>query len=113
MFSTGHTAAGATRLTVARAAYRAFDEHSPLAKEPALHGYLSDMTRPFGVPLREDLIAAGAGHSHGDMAEPLIEALDDGEPVDLLILERLCVWWRVHTGAAARRRTGDIALFAR
>jgi hypothetical protein len=73
-----------TRLTLVRAAYRAFDEHSPLATEPTLPGYLADMGRPFGVRLRAEPFTSG--HSHGEMAEPLIEALDDGRPIDVLVL---------------------------
>jgi len=73
-----------TRLSIVRAAYRAFDEHSPLATEPTLPGYLADMRRPFGIRLRPAPFTSG--HSHGEMAEPLIEALDDGRPIDVLVL---------------------------
>ncbi len=73
-----------TRLTLVRAAYRAFDEHSPLAKEPTLPGYLADMGRPFGIRLRPEPFTSG--HSHGEMAEPLLEELDDGRPIDVLVL---------------------------
>jgi hypothetical protein len=73
-----------TRLTLVRAAYRAFDEHSPLAGEPTLPGYLADMGRPFGIRLRPAPFTSG--HSHGEMAEPLLEELDDGRPIDVLVL---------------------------
>ena len=73
-----------TRLSIVRAAYRAFDEHSPLATEPTLPGYLADMGRPFGIRLRPAPFTSG--HSHGEMAEPLLEVLDDGRPIDVLVL---------------------------
>jgi 4-hydroxymandelate oxidase len=82
MFTTDFTQP--TRLTLVRAAYRAFDGHSPLAAEPTLPGYLADMGRPFGVRLPDGPFATG--HSHGEMAEPLIKELDEGRPVDVLIL---------------------------
>ncbi|HEX4725389.1 MAG TPA: hypothetical protein VH333_22950 [Pseudonocardiaceae bacterium] len=72
-----------SRLTVVRTACRAFDEQSPLAKEPGLRAYLADMIAPFGVALDEEPIT---GHSHGDMADPLIDALDLRDPVDVLVL---------------------------
>jgi 4-hydroxymandelate oxidase len=84
MFTTSPNAADPTRLTLVRAAYRAFDEDSPLATEPTLPGYLADMGRPFGVRLRPAPFTSG--HSHGEMAEPLLEALDDGRPIDVLVL---------------------------
>lgn len=84
MFTTKPTTANPTRLTLVRAAYRAYDEHSPLATEPTLPGYLADMGRPFGIRMRPELF--DAGHSHGEMAAPLIEELDDGRPVDVLVL---------------------------
>jgi 4-hydroxymandelate oxidase len=84
MFTTKPNAADPTRLTLVRGAYRAFDEHSPLAAEPALPGYLADMGRPFGV--RPHAAPFTSGHSHGEMAEPLIEALADQQPIDVLVL---------------------------
>jgi 4-hydroxymandelate oxidase len=83
MFTTKSTAEPTT-LTLVRAAYRAFDEHSPLAAEPTLPGYLADMGRPFEVRLHDEPFTSG--HSHGEMAEPLIEELDDDRPIDVLIL---------------------------
>lgn len=74
-----------TTLRVAAAQRRIFDGNSPLAGDPALRGYLSDLAGPFGLAVREDVLAAGAGHSYGEMAEPLIAALA-GEPVQLMIL---------------------------
>lgn len=75
------------RLRVGRAGCRRFDGNSELATDPGLPGYLADMVAPYGLALREDVIAAGTGHSYGDMAEPLIEALTGPDsPVDLLVL---------------------------
>jgi 4-hydroxymandelate oxidase len=52
-----------------------------------MRAYLSDMVGPYRLALREDLLDSGAGHSYGEMAEPLIEAiLPTGSPVDLLVL---------------------------
>ncbi len=70
---------------VTRAAYRAYDGDSALAGDPALPGFLSDLVRPYGLALHDNLLAAG--QSYGELAEPLIEEITSPDaPVDLLIL---------------------------
>ncbi|WP_329493195.1 hypothetical protein [Kitasatospora herbaricolor] len=74
-------------LRVARVVTRDFDGRSETSLDPDLRVFVSDLTRPYGVPLREDLLVEGVGHSYGEMAEGLLrDALPEGEPVDLLIL---------------------------
>lgn len=87
MFQTGPPSAAGSQLRVSRAERRIFDESSDLARDPVLRFYLSDMVGPYGLALREDLLDAGAGHSYGEMAEPLIASVvPDGAPVDVLVL---------------------------
>src|SRR5439155_25656265 len=70
-----------------RAERRVFGETSPTAFDPILRVFLADLVRPYGLPLREDLLREGAGHSYGEMAEPLVRAaVAGGEPVDLVVL---------------------------
>ncbi|MEV7120417.1 hypothetical protein [Kitasatospora griseola] len=74
-------------LRVTRAVAAGFDGHSAAALHPDLRVFTGDLVRPYGLPLREDLLAEGAGHDYGEMAAGLIEqALPGGEPADLLIL---------------------------
>ncbi|MGH3992124.1 MAG: hypothetical protein ACRDSN_06615, partial [Pseudonocardiaceae bacterium] len=82
-------------LRIVRTAHRIFDEPSPLAAEPSMRPYLSDMVGPYGLALRDEVFDAGAGHSYGEMAEPLIEAVvaatspaghPPPSPVDLLVM---------------------------
>ncbi|MFF2041439.1 hypothetical protein ACFVVX_13485 [Kitasatospora sp. NPDC058170] len=76
-----------TGLRIARAVTRYVDGRSETSLDPDLRVFVSDLVRPHGLPLREDLLDEGVGHSYGEMAEgPLREAVADGEPVDLLIL---------------------------
>lgn len=76
---------GALRVT--RAARRVFDEVSDLAFDPMLRVFLGDMVRPYGLPLRDDLLDSGAGQSYGEMAEQVIgELVSVDEPVDLIVL---------------------------
>ena len=78
---------GAPGVRVSRVLARHFDGRSETSLDPDLRVFLSDLTRPYGVPLREDLLREGVGHSYGEMAEGLLrEALPDGDPVDLLVL---------------------------
>jgi hypothetical protein len=68
-----------------RAAFRACDGDSVLAGDPALPGFLSDLVRPYGLALHDNLL--DAGQSYGELAEPLIEAVTSPDaPVELLIL---------------------------
>ncbi|MCX5214947.1 hypothetical protein OG689_37775 [Kitasatospora sp. NBC_00240] len=74
-------------LRVARVLSRDFHGRSETSLDPDLRVFVADLTRPYGVPLREDLLAEGVGHSYGEMAEGLLrDALPADEPVDLLIL---------------------------
>ncbi|GGV40490.1 hypothetical protein GCM10010495_67470 [Kitasatospora herbaricolor] len=74
-------------LRVARVVTRDFGGRSETSLDPDLRVFVSDLTRPYGVPLREDLLAEGVGHSYGEMAEGLLrDALSEDEQVDLLIL---------------------------
>lgn len=87
MFLTGPPGAAGNSLRITRGAHRVLDGSSALATDPAMRVYLSDMVAPYGLALRTELIESGAGHSYGELAEPLIEALvSDGAPVDLLVL---------------------------
>lgn len=88
MFATGPPDGGAaTPLAISRAQCRVYPENSPLAADPGLRRYLADLVGPHRLALREDLLEQGAGHSYGDMAEPLIEALVPPDaPVDLLVI---------------------------
>jgi hypothetical protein len=87
MFLTGPPDAAGGTLCVSRAEHRVIDGTSDLATDPAMRTYLSDMIGRYGLALREDLLDAGAGHSYGELAEPLIEAIAPAEsPVDLLVL---------------------------
>ncbi|MEU6237786.1 hypothetical protein [Kitasatospora sp. NPDC047058] len=80
-------AAPAPGLAVTRALAAHVDGRSETSLDPDLRVFVSDLVRPYGLPLREDLLAEGAGHSYEEMAEGLLgAALADGLPVDLLIL---------------------------
>lgn len=68
-------------------ARRAYDRPPEISRrpdhDPHLHGYLSDLVRPYGLALGQD----GVGHSYGEMAAPLVAELATLEqPVDLLVL---------------------------
>ncbi|MFJ2863490.1 hypothetical protein [Kitasatospora sp. NPDC087314] len=74
-------------LRITRAIARRFDGRSETSLDPDLRVFVSDLVRPYGLPLREDLLREGVGHSYEELAEGLLrEMLADGEPVDLLIL---------------------------
>ncbi|GLW56748.1 hypothetical protein [Kitasatospora phosalacinea] len=74
-------------LRVTRAVAAGFDGHAAAALHPDLRTFTADLARPYGLPLREDLLDAGAGHDYGEMGAALLErALPGGEPADLLIL---------------------------
>ncbi len=78
----------ASPLRIAGAQRLVLDQTSVTAHDPLLRPYLTDMVAPYGLALREDLLVDGAGHSFGELAEPLIAALApaDAAPIDLLIL---------------------------
>lgn len=68
-------------------ARRAFDVPPEIADQPEhlphLRTYLSDLVRPYGLPLRD----CSAGHSYGEMGAALIgELVPPDRPVDLLVL---------------------------
>ncbi|MGI8665188.1 MAG: 2-hydroxy-acid oxidase [Jatrophihabitans sp.] len=93
MFRSGaaQQAAGASAseapLRLAGAARRSFDQTSVTALDPLLRLFVTDMVAPYHLGLREDLLVDGAGHSFGEMAEPLIaELVPAGQPVELLVL---------------------------
>ncbi|MFJ9695980.1 hypothetical protein [Kitasatospora sp. NPDC101183] len=74
-------------LRITRALARRFDGRSETSLDPDLRVFTSDLVRPYGLPLREDLLAQGVGHSYEELAAGLLrEALAEDEPVDLLIL---------------------------
>jgi hypothetical protein len=74
-------------LRISRAGRRAFDGTSDSALHPALRGFLADLVRPYGLALRDDLLARGSGHSYGEMAGALVgTAVPADQPVDLLML---------------------------
>ncbi|GAA1940058.1 hypothetical protein GCM10009738_11630 [Kitasatospora viridis] len=74
-------------LRVTRAVAAGFDGRSEASLHPDLRTFVGDLVRPYGLPLREDLLREGAGHDYAEMAGALLgQALPAGEPVDLLIL---------------------------
>jgi hypothetical protein len=74
-------------LRIGQAERAVFGGSSAAALDPALRVYLTDLVRPYGVALRDDLLAEGAGHSYAEMAGALIGAtVPTGQPVDVLIL---------------------------
>jgi 4-hydroxymandelate oxidase len=76
-----------SRTGAIRCAAAYFPGDSVLAGEPVLRDYLADLAEPYGVALREDLLAAGVGHSYGEMGEELLRSLvAEDDPLDLLIL---------------------------
>ncbi|WP_051966352.1 hypothetical protein [Kitasatospora mediocidica] len=79
-------AAEARGLRVTRAIAAGFDGRSEASLHPDLRTFVGDLVRPYGLPLREDLLSEGSGHDYGQMAEGLLgRALAAGEPADLLI----------------------------
>ncbi|MFJ6618886.1 hypothetical protein ACIQOW_15080 [Kitasatospora sp. NPDC091335] len=76
-----------TGLRITRALARRFDGRSETSLDPDLRVFVSDLVRPYGLPLREDLLGEGVGHSYEELAAGLLrEALAEDEPADLLIL---------------------------
>ncbi|WP_034262984.1 hypothetical protein [Actinospica robiniae] len=77
----------AQRTGTVRALARFFPGASELAREPVLREYLADAARPYGVAVCEDELAAGRGHSYGEMGQGLLEeVVGEGEEVGVLIL---------------------------
>lgn len=74
-------------LRLARAKRRAVDRPSPSAQDRMLREYLTDMTRPYGAALREELFDQPAGHFYGEMAAVLVsQTVSAVAPVDLIVL---------------------------
>ncbi|GAA1762475.1 2-hydroxy-acid oxidase [Luedemannella helvata] len=78
-------------LYVNRAERRIFEGDCEFLRSPhhraAIGTYLSDLLRPHGLDLKEDLLAAGTGHSYGEMGAALIGSIvGPDEPVDLLVM---------------------------
>ncbi|MFE6051348.1 hypothetical protein ACFQ6N_11355 [Kitasatospora sp. NPDC056446] len=74
-------------LRITRVLARRFDGRSETSLDPDLRVFVTDLVRPYGLPLREDLLGEGVGHSYEELAAGLLgEALAEDEPVDLLIL---------------------------
>ncbi len=88
MFVTGPPdQTGGGGLRIGRTDRRIFGGSSELATDPSMRPYLADMVAPYGLALREDVFDAAAGHSYGEMAEPLIDAVVTADdPVDLLVI---------------------------
>ncbi|MFI5850746.1 2-hydroxy-acid oxidase [Micromonospora chalcea] len=83
-----------TGLRLLRAARRTFTGPAALLGDPVLReraaGYLTDLTRPYGLRVPDGLFdapSAALGQSYGEMAAELIPAVvPPHEPVDLLVL---------------------------
>ncbi|MBB5114660.1 4-hydroxymandelate oxidase [Micromonospora echinospora] len=83
-----------TGLRLLRAARRTFTGPAALLGDPVLReraaGYLTDLTRPYGLRVPDGLFdapSAALGQSYGEMAAELIPAVvPPDEPVDLLVL---------------------------
>src|ERR1017187_1651243 len=74
-------------LRVAVAGRQVFEGSSDAALDPMLRVYLSDMVRPYGLALRDDLLDQGRGQSYGEMAGALLaRTVPPGQPVDLIVL---------------------------
>ncbi|MDX6355644.1 MAG: hypothetical protein QOF98_2547 [Streptomyces sp.] len=73
-------------LRLAGAVSLAFPADSPTARDLDLRVFYADLVRPYGLPLDERRIAAGAGQAYAEMGERVIGALvGPDRPVDLLI----------------------------
>ncbi len=78
---------GGDPLFISRAGRQVFEGDSAGALHPSLRVFLSDLTRPYGLGLREDLLAAGAGQCYGEMSAALLTGvLPAGDPLDLIVL---------------------------
>lgn len=74
-------------LRLRRAVRRAYGDTSAYARDPLLPGFMADLTRPWGLPFRPEVLAAGLGHTYGEMAGDLIPAaVGPDEPADVLVL---------------------------
>lgn len=91
MFVTGPLGAGdlvnSGHLRVRAAAARTFGARTGQVLNPTMRGYVRDLTAPYGIAVREDLLDQGAGHSYVEMCLPLLaELVPEDRPADLLVL---------------------------
>ena len=91
MFVTGPLGAGDLvndrPLRIRGAAGRTFGALTGQVLNPTMRGYVRDLTAPYGVAVREDLLDQGAGHSYVEMCLPLLaELVPEDRPADLLVL---------------------------
>lgn len=91
MFVTGSLGAGDLvndgHLRVRGAAARTFGARTGQVLNPTMRGYVRDLTAPYGIAVREDLLDQGAGHSYVEMCLPLLaELVPEDRPADLLVL---------------------------
>jgi 4-hydroxymandelate oxidase len=84
-----HRPGAAGGLWLDRVVHRAFDGDCEFLRAPHhradIGTYLTDLLSPYGMDLDADRLAAGAGHSYGEMAADLIAAAVD-DPVDVLVV---------------------------
>jgi hypothetical protein len=74
-------------LALRRSARRWFGDTSVYARDPALPAFMADLGRPWGLPWRPEVMAAGLGQTYGEMAEELLpEIVRPDEPVDVLVV---------------------------
>jgi hypothetical protein len=74
-------------LRLRRSGRRTYGDTSALSRDPELPVFMGDLARPFGLAARPEVLAAGLGHTYGEMAEELLPALVRAdEPVDVLVL---------------------------
>lgn len=74
-------------MALRRAVRRTFGDSSAFSRDPELTVFMGDLVRPWGLATRPDVLAAGLGHTYGEMAEALIPAVvAPDEPVDVLVL---------------------------
>ncbi len=75
------------QVRVRSAVGRTFGESTGQVLNPTMRGYVADMTAPYGIAVREDLLERGVGHSYGEMCVPLLaELVSEERPADLLVL---------------------------
>ncbi len=66
---------------------REFDGSSKSARDPAFRAYVTDLARPYGLSVRDDLLELGSGQCYAEMAGSLLAQTVQAErPVDLLVL---------------------------
>lgn len=74
-------------LRISRAQRRVFGGRSDSPLDPELRRFVADMVRPYGNPLREDMLSEPNGHAYAVMAEALMaELVSPDRPVELLVL---------------------------